>query len=327
MMIEKAARGTSVESTVKAFARRKDGRGAFQALISNHAGDTKYRAIMKKRMHLLQNIKWNGRSFPLEAHVSNHRAAIDDLRECSAHITVTVPDQSQRVEYLIDSINNNDNTLQAVIGLIRANTNNMRNDFEAAASALIEVDPFRRSNKAGGTPRMANVSAIDFNAGRGASGVDLWWYTHKEFKKLSEDQKQELHEFMRTQEGKRVMKQSRQATAKRKADSDIDSRNGNNNSGNWKRKMKKAMKTPSGLRSVMTLLAQEEQSNQRFVAALQASTSNPDNNTTNNATNGNGSNTNNANQRQTNVGALSVAFPATSVKLQSILKNKGNRQE
>ena len=58
-----------------------------------------------------------------------------------------MPDAAQRVEYLIDSINCTDNTLQATIGLIRANTNNTRQDFEAAASALIEVDPYRRSQK------------------------------------------------------------------------------------------------------------------------------------------------------------------------------------
>ena len=45
LKIEKASRSTSVESTVKAFARKKDGRGAYLAVISNHAGDTKYRAI------------------------------------------------------------------------------------------------------------------------------------------------------------------------------------------------------------------------------------------------------------------------------------------
>ena len=57
MKVEKATRGTSVESTVKAFSRRKDGRGAFLALVANHAGDTKYRAILKKHTNLLQNIK------------------------------------------------------------------------------------------------------------------------------------------------------------------------------------------------------------------------------------------------------------------------------
>ena len=76
-------------------------------------------------MNLLQNIKWNGRSYPLESHVSNHWTAVDDLNECSAHITVAVPDQSQRVEYLIDSISCTDTTLQAAIGLVCANTNNI----------------------------------------------------------------------------------------------------------------------------------------------------------------------------------------------------------
>ena len=40
-------RNTSIESTVKSFDRTKDGRGAYLAIIANHAGDTKYRAIYK----------------------------------------------------------------------------------------------------------------------------------------------------------------------------------------------------------------------------------------------------------------------------------------
>ena len=73
--IEKAARGTSVESTIKPFSRRKYGRGAFLALIANHASDVKYRAITKKRQNLFQAIKWTGNSYALETHVSNHRQA------------------------------------------------------------------------------------------------------------------------------------------------------------------------------------------------------------------------------------------------------------
>ena len=64
--IEEAARGTSVESTIKSFSRRKDGRGAFQALMSNHTGEVKHCSISKKRLNLLQNIKWNGRAYPLK---------------------------------------------------------------------------------------------------------------------------------------------------------------------------------------------------------------------------------------------------------------------
>lgn len=312
MLIEKAARGTSVESTIKGFARRKDGRGAFLALIANHAGDVKYRSIMKKKMHLLQNIKWNGRTYPLESHVSNHRTAVDDLRECSDHITVSVPDQSQRVEYLIDSIMCSDNTLQAAIGLIRANTNNMRVDFEAAASSLIEVDPYRRSNKSGGPPRAANISAIDFGAGRGTTGVDLRWYPNHEFRKLSDEHKTELKDWMKTQDGKKAMRKSRLAAASKRKGGDNNNTAGG---GNWKKKMKKALKTPSGLKSIMSVLAAEEQTNQGLVSALQTQSTLPPVPPATPIV-----------QPPPAIPAaqassmIGTAFPGTSLKLQSILK-------
>ena len=128
-MMGQAVRGDSVESTIKSYSHKKDGRSAVKELISNHAGKTKYHSIMKKRMNLLQNIKGNGRTYPLETHITNHRQAFDDLRKCSEHITVPVPDQSQRVEYLIDSLACGENTFQAAIGLMRANTNDIRQNF------------------------------------------------------------------------------------------------------------------------------------------------------------------------------------------------------
>ena len=91
-MIEKLARITSVESMIKGFSCRKDSRGVFQALIANYTGNVKYRAIMKKKMNLLQNVKWNRYSYLLESHVSNHYTPVDDLNEYSAHITVAVLD-------------------------------------------------------------------------------------------------------------------------------------------------------------------------------------------------------------------------------------------
>ena len=72
----------------------------------------------------------------------------------------------------------------------------MRQDFEAAASALIEIDPYRRSQKNPTGNRQANVSAIDFGAGRGTTGVDLRWHPRKDSKKLSEEQKDELNPFL-----------------------------------------------------------------------------------------------------------------------------------
>ena len=58
--IEESSLGKSSNSTIKHFSRRKDGRGSFQALVSNHAGKTKHRSMSKKRLNLFHNIKWNG---------------------------------------------------------------------------------------------------------------------------------------------------------------------------------------------------------------------------------------------------------------------------
>ena len=91
MMISKDVAGTSVDSTIKSYPGHKYGRAAFLVLISTHAGDTKYRSIVKYRSNLLQNIKWNGQNYRLEQHVSNIRTAIDNLRDCVTHIGNAVP--------------------------------------------------------------------------------------------------------------------------------------------------------------------------------------------------------------------------------------------
>lgn len=313
MKIEEAVRGTSVESTIKSFSRTKDGRGAYLALVANHAGDVKYRGISKKRLNFLQNVKWNGRSYPLETHVTNHRTAFDDLRDCNQHVAVPVPTDEQRVEFLIDSITSTDTALQAAIGLIRADTNNMRSNFELASSSLIEVDPYRRSNRStNNNNRSANVSAIDFHAGRGETGVDLRWHHPKEFKALNNAQKDELCSWLKTEEGKKSKAESKKAmSGKKRKDG------GNGDNGSWKKKLKQKMKTKKGLASVMSVLKEQEESNEAFIAALRSlmPTGSTDSAGTDTVT------TTHAASSNANASALAAALPATSITLRSILKN------
>ena len=264
MMIAKAVAGTSVESTIKSFSRKKDGRAAFFALISNHAGDTKYRAIVKARNNLLQNIKWNGRSYPLEQHVSNHRTAIDDLRECATHIGNAVPNTPQRVEYILESISSQDNSLQAAMGNIRADTNGLRSDFEGATSHLIEVDPYNRSIKPT-KDRNPKISGTALG-GRGNTGVDLRWHTRKEFRELASEQKDELTEWQTSNSDRAAIKKQRlQENKKRKGQNE----NSDKDNGSWKKKFKKAIKTKSGLAHVMAAMVQEEHDNASIVSAIQ----------------------------------------------------------
>ena len=92
-------------------------------------------------MNLLQNIKWNERSYPLDIHVYSCCQSVEGIWECATNITTSVLYQSQRVEYLIDSIPYSYNIFQFEIGLVRNNINNMSHNFEAAAGVLVEVDP------------------------------------------------------------------------------------------------------------------------------------------------------------------------------------------
>ena len=61
--------------------------------------------------------------------------------------SIPILDDAQRVEYLIDSINCSDSVLQAALGLVQANINSVKTDFELAGSLFIEVDHYRRSQR------------------------------------------------------------------------------------------------------------------------------------------------------------------------------------
>ena len=91
------------------------------------------------------------------------------------------------MEYLIDSIISKDSTLQASIVLVGSNTNNMRNDFKGVDNILVEIDPYLKLTRT--NTRDANVSDIDFSAGRGNKGVDISFHTKHKFLELPQDQK------------------------------------------------------------------------------------------------------------------------------------------
>ena len=77
-------------------------------------------------LNLLWSVKCNGRFYPLEVHVSNHRQSNNDLMECSERVQCDVPRPDKKVECLVDIINFIYSTLQVAVGIIRAMVNSMR---------------------------------------------------------------------------------------------------------------------------------------------------------------------------------------------------------
>ena len=84
-----------------------------------------------------------------------------------------------------------------------------RDDFEAAVGVLLPVDPFLKGKKEKSTSRSkatANVSASagttpNDSAGIGKTGVHLCFHRVSEYNKLTNEQKSELYQWRKSQDG------------------------------------------------------------------------------------------------------------------------------
>ena len=134
------------------------------------------------------------------------------------------------------------------------------------------------------------------------------------------DQRDELSKWLKTDDGQKHKKES---LAKSK-DSGKRKQDGNATGGNWKKKFKKALKSDKGLKTIMSMMAKEEQSNQSLVSAL-SSTSLPPTPSTpipNPPSTQSATNPSTASATTAQKVSVTSAFPATNVKLQSILKQR-----
>lgn len=206
--LEEATRSTSYSASIKPFQNRKDGRGAWRALIGQYAGEDKWRLILKQQDELLHTRKWKGTtSFSLEKFIGQHRNAFVSMSQCATHVAFQLPNELTRVTYLLDAIECNDAPLQAAMALVRNDTGptGKMNDFEATASFLLPHDPVAKKRQAQGTKRnIADISSASsssagpkqkLKSGIGKTGVEFRFYKAKEYAKLTEAQKQELREY------------------------------------------------------------------------------------------------------------------------------------
>ena len=209
--IEEATRGTAYSSTVKAFARKRNGRGAWKAMKSSHAGNDKWEQLAKENNKWLLNTKWNGRVYTLEKFCNQHRTKYVNLEEAKNHVDFQLPTKHTRVGYLLDNIENPDADLRAALANIRQNVNNTRNNFENAVGVLLPVDPYvkhrRKSIKPGqeGGANISSTSAGNTSANAGKcpkTGVEFRFHVPEEYRQLNGNQKYELKMWRKTQQGK-----------------------------------------------------------------------------------------------------------------------------
>lgn len=235
--LEEATRTTSFAASIKPFQRSKNGRGAFLALVSQYAGEDKWRAELKKQDDLLHNRKWKGNTnLSLDRFISQHRNAYVSMSQCAEHVPFQLPNALTRVTYLLDAIECNDHALQASIALVKNDDGptGKLSDFEKTASFLLPNCPVSKKRNQSGTKRSfgATVSEIDaktIRTGVGkATGVALRFHTKKEYAQLSKEEKDELREHrdsLQTQGKSRKLSTSGQKKSKGGSANSVSSAN------------------------------------------------------------------------------------------------------
>ena len=197
-VIEAALCGTSISPSIAQFRKTRNGCGAYLALVSQHAGRDVWDKLQREAEHKLQNVKWNGQTaITLQQHMSMHRREWITLQDCSEYIPVEVPNGRQRVTWLMNSITSIDPGVLAAIAAVRQDEVDKRVNFESTVAYLAPVCPVAAKQQRRGKLE-ANVSGTTASGlgATGKTGVALRYHKYSEFQKLSDEQKEELREFL-----------------------------------------------------------------------------------------------------------------------------------
>ena len=208
-LLEQATRESQVAPTLKPFQRLKDGRGALQSIRNQYAGKDKWEAELRKQEEIMHQRTWKGHgNYSLEKFVALHRNAFVQMQLCAQHVEYQLPLEYTRVTYFLNAIKCYDPTLQAAIAQVRADERNRqgkRYNFEEMTAYLLPSDPvaLKMSDSRNRDANVSEVRAINNNFGDkkgiGKTGVHFRFYKMDEYKKLSEEQKQELKEWRDSQ--------------------------------------------------------------------------------------------------------------------------------
>ena len=188
--------GTPYESSLKAHQRARDGRNAYLSLCKHNLGSAKWDKIIEDAESYILRREWNGRNyrFSLKAHIAKHRDAHNDMQKASQFITYQVPDDHTRVGRLIKSITSKDPSVMAAITHILG-TPTLRDDFEEAADFLLLTQVTQQGNQSSQRISATRTGKKYQSAGTGKTGVEFWYHTANEFRRLSKEQIEELKDW------------------------------------------------------------------------------------------------------------------------------------
>ena len=215
-ILAKALQGSKYAATIARFRRNgvMDGRGAYLAVKSQHAGKAVWEAQIKTSDDFLKTRLWTGNAnITLEAHIDGHRMAFVALTEASSHVAYQLPNDRTRVTYLLDSMNCTDPELLAAVAAVKNDDPGMRDTFELTATSISPSDPVARKKMNSKRPA-ADILATEILKSKGKTGVELRWHKNTEFKALPDDQREELKAWCATRQDNKNSSKKQKGTGK-----------------------------------------------------------------------------------------------------------------
>ena len=192
-------------SSLKGFMRARDGRGAFQALVTHNLGQSQWDKIISRAESVMTQREWNGRNhrFTMNYHCTMHRDAYNDLVRATEFTTYQLPDERTRVTRLLASIKAEHIASIASAKCTIENDSEKRINFEEAADFLCLMAPKNRSNNRD----IRNISSLTVDQKQELDELSLIdvgskdrFYKPHEYRQLTNDQKRKLW-LLRQQRG------------------------------------------------------------------------------------------------------------------------------
>ena len=197
--IEEATRETRYSASISPFSRRKDGRGAWLALIAQYVGKDKWQNELDKQETFLHTRVWKGNSnFTLESFIMQHRSAHISMIRCAEHVPYQLPNERTRVTHLLNGIKSSDAELLSALAVTKSDDGpgGRMEQFEDTAAYLIRFDPVTaKRSKSGANGRQQQISGVEIKNGTGKTGVALRYHSKHEYRSLTDEQKKELKSF------------------------------------------------------------------------------------------------------------------------------------
>ena len=213
--------GTPGESLLEGFTKSRDGVGLWKRIAETQLTPSAYEACCKKHLSYLMKSEWNGsQDGPLEAYVNKQRHQYEQYEAAAKQSHSQLFDDVTRVGWMLDGIKSDDPNIVVRKQSIRDDNTGKRVNFELAAVYLATCE-YAGKGEAGrkrkkSSDKEADISSVNgggagsgvesdsyqknlnFNGGRGKTGVELRWYPKPDFDKLPKKQKRELLQWRAT---------------------------------------------------------------------------------------------------------------------------------